>query len=393
MWLSALLSSVLAITLFVGVAGAILYNALSQKVSAQTLDISHLQVGPQSVPEDDPEDVVPSDSFEGRPVNVLLMGIDARMDQDESVVDPDGGNLDPTTRSDTTLMLHIAEDRESVYLISIPRDMWVLLPECRRTDGSISSEQWGQFNWAFAYGAQTDDIAAGVACTQATVQSLTGITPDGFAVIDFTGFSRMVEALGGVNVCIDEAIDETRYVGLTLEAGCQTLNPVEATQYARVRYVGDGSDMGRIQRQQGLLGSMAMDALDSNLLTDLPSLYAFIATSIESTKVSPSLSSLRGDAGLASSLRGIDPENIRFVTMPVLTADFDYNRLLPMEPRNTELWEAIMNDEPLPEGTVFMDINGDYFTFEENGQIVPGGDPRTDNEIGYFTGWTPSRDS
>lgn len=387
MWLSVLLSSVLAVALFAGTAGAILYSDLAGKVSASALDTSALRKSNSSVPaegsDDASEDNV-SDSFAGRPVNILLMGIDARLGQDASIINE--GDDDETMRSDTTLLVHMSADRQNVSVISIPRDMWIQLPECTRSDGSVSYQQWGQFNWAFSYGAQTDDMAGGVACTEATVEELTGVTLDGFAVIDFNGFARMVEALGGVEVCLEEPIEDWKYLGLQLPAGCQVLDPVIATQYARVRYVGDGSDMGRIQRQQGLLGSMVIQAMDSNLFTDLPSLYAFLSVTIEAMRLSPSLSNLNTAAGLAMSIRDIDHQNIRFLTMPVLTTDFDANRLMPKEPQNTELWQSVINDEPLPPGTVFMDIEGNYFTVDENGVPVPGGDPRTDDEIGIFTG-------
>ena len=387
MWLAGVLATLLGAAVFASVVGYILYGSLDQKVHEQTLDISHLQA--QSEPEEEEEDETPTDIFAGRSVNILLMGIDARTGQDAQIINPEDDDV--TMRSDTTLLMHVAEDRESVTIVSLPRDMWVELPQCRRSDGSISPSQWGQFNWAFSYGAQTNDLAAGVACTESTVKSLTGFRPDAFAVIDFTGFSRMVEALGGVEVCLDEAISDTRYLDLELEAGCQVLDPITATQYARVRYVGDGSDMGRIQRQQDLLGAMALDALDSNLLTDLPSLYAFLTTSIESTKVSSSLSNLRADAGFANSLKDIDPENIRFITMPTLVADFDANRLLPEEPENRNLWEAIYNDRPLPVGTVFMDINGDYFTVLEDGEVQPGGEFFF-NDMGSILFYTSSGD-
>lgn len=380
MWLSVLLATVLGVAGFVGIVGAILYNALAHKMQESTLDISQFAV----VKEEEPQsvDMTPDDSFHGRPVNILLMGIDSRTDQDISLVNKEDD--DPTIRSDTTLLLHIAEDRESATIVSIPRDLWVHLPDCQRADGSTAYGYWGQFNWAFSQGAVTNDLGAGVACTTSMVENLTGVEPDGFAVIDFTGFSRMIEALGGVDICLEEDLADDMYLHFELEAGCHRLDPITATQYARVRYVGDGSDMARIQRQQGMLGSMAMEALDSNLLTDLPSLYAFMATAIESTKVSPSLSSLWKDAGLANSMKNIEPENIRFTTMPVLTADFDANRLLPKEPANALLWQSIIEDQPLPPGTVFMDINNEYFTVEEDGTIAPGGSPRTDNEIGYF---------
>ena len=103
---------------------------------------------------------------------------------------------------------------------------------------------------------------------------------------------------------------------------------------------------------------------------------------LQATTLSPSLGNIRTDMGLVNSIRDLDPENFRFVTMPVLTADFDANRLLPKEPQSRELWDSLMDGTQLPAGTVYMDLDGNYFTVEEGGLVVPGGDPRTDDEIG-----------
>lgn len=379
MWLSVVLASLLGVGLFVGTAGAILYDGISKQVDASVLDTSHLR--PTAMSSGQPVEQN-TDAFAGRAVNILLMGIDSRTEQDEAIVD--AADDDPTMRSDTTLIMHLSADRQYVDIISIPRDQWLYLPECTRTDGSVSLPQWGQFNWAFSYGALTDDMAAGVTCTENTVEQITGLEMDGFAVIDFTGFYRMIQALGGVNICLDEPIDDPRYIDLVLPAGCQKLNAYDATKLARVRYTGDGSDMGRIERQQLLLGAMVQEAMNQNYLTDMPALYGFMSTALDATRLSPSLSNLRVDAGLVSSLKNTPPENIRFMTMPVMTADFDANRLMPLEPLNGELWQSIYDGTPLPAGIVYMDMNGDMFTINNEGVAEPGGERRTDNIVGTF---------
>ncbi|WP_187994440.1 LCP family protein [Schaalia sp. JY-X159] len=383
MWLSVLLAAVLGVVLFVGTAGAILYNSLNHQAADSVLDTSHLRAQPQSAQSADEEPEQLTDSFAGREVNILLMGIDSRQDQDASIINPEDN--DDTIRSDTTLMLNLSADRQHVNIISIPRDMWVYLPECQRTDGSVSYAQWGQFNWAFSYGSLGSDLAGGVNCTEALTEEITGISSDGFAVIDFTGFSRMIEALGGVDICLPDEINDPEYLDLVIPAGCQRLDPTTATQLARVRHTGDGSDMGRIQRQHLLLGAMVQEAMGQNILTDTPKLYAFLSTALDALRLSPSLSNLRTDAGLATSLTNTPPENFRFLAMPVVTADFDANRLLPKEPQNAEFWQAIKDGTQLPAGTVYSDLNGNYFTVGENGEVIEGGNPRTDDEIGSLT--------
>lgn len=385
-WVSVLLAGVLGIFLFVGTAVAILYNDLTQTLNDSVLSTEHLK--PPQSGQDEPKEPELTDGFAGIPVNILLMGSDARIGQ-SGVVNPN--DPDDTMRSDTTLVMHISADRQSVTLVSIPRDIWMLLPECQRSDGSVSMQQWGQFNWAFSYGSggTTDDVAGAIACTEKTVEEMTGVDLNAFAVIDFNGFGAMINALGGVEICLEETLVDYDYIGREFEAGCQVMDAVTATQYARVRHVGDGSDMGRIGRQQELIGAMVKQALGSNLLTESTSLYQFVTATLKALTLSPSLGNIYDDMGLINSLRGINPANIRFTTMPVLTTDFNANRLMPKEPINSELWASIANDQPLPPGIVYMNMDGEYFTVGADGVPVPGGDPRTDDEIGYFQGWIP----
>lgn len=387
-WVVATLTALLGAGIFAGTAAAILYDDLNSKVKASVVDTSHLKAPePQS---EEPEEVAPADSFAGRPVNILVMGSDARVNQSEEIVA--AGDDDESMRSDTTLVVHIPADRQSLTVVSIPRDIWMKLPECQRSDGSISYEQWGQFNWAFSFGSggTTEDVAGAINCTEQTVEQITGLDLDAYALFDFDGFGSMVEALGGVEICLEEELTDSNYLHMTFEEGCQVMDPITATQYARVRHVGDGSDMGRIQRQQGLIAAMMTQAMNSNILTDLPSLYQFVTATLATTILSPSLGSVNTDVGLANSITNVPPENIRFTTMPVLTTDFNYNRLMPKEPLNTELWEALKTDGPLPEGLVFQNLEGEYFTIAPNGEAIPGGNPRTDDEIGNFSGWVPN---
>lgn len=368
-----------ATVLFVGTVGIIVYRDLNSRLNDAVLDTSNLGASVLQSGYD-----VVDDPFEGRAVNILVSGVDSRTDQDSNIVNSSGS--DDTMRSDTTLLVHISADRDSMTIVSIPRDLLTTIPSCTRSDGTQTYESYGQFNWAFQYGAVTDDIASGIACTQATTELLTGIPIDGFVVVDFTGFTEMVEALGTVEICIDEDIDDS-HTGLQLEAGCHELDKYEALAYARVRYtVGDGSDVSRIGRQQQLLGAMFSQILDANMLTDLPSLYSFARSALNTMYVSSSLSSLSDLVSLANSLRLISTENIRFVTMPTTTAASDPNRLDAYEPYASQLWAALLADEDLPAGIIYSDLDNNQYTMGDDGEAQSGA-----NQIAYGVGtYTPS---
>lgn len=386
-WLVTIFAALLALVLFAGTSFALAYSNLNSRLSDSVVDTSDLgSVKTKEVEED------PKDDFNGRPVNILIAGIDARSGQDASIVNPDDD--DPTMRSDTTMIMHLSADRQDAYMVSIPRDMLADIPSCRLTDGSTSSAQLAQFNWAFSFGASAADpknlresVAGGIACTQATVEEMTGLVMDGFVVIDFTGFEGVIDSLGGVDLCTDEDVDSTM-TGFQLEAGCHHLNPSQALAYARERYgYDDGSDMSRIGRQQQLLGAVVKEVLESNMLTDLPKLYALMQEALSTMYVSPSLSSPQADVGLAMSLKNTPTENIRFVIMPVLQLNTDLNRLIPKQPNADQLWEALRNDAPLPPETVYRNIDNELFTIDAEGIPQSGGEQRTDGELGSLDGW------
>lgn len=358
-----------AVLVFALSAGALLYQDLSGDVARGNLNTSGLGAVNQ------PQATAPPDSFQGRAVNILVSGIDSRYNQG---ADSYGSSKELSTiNSDTTMLVHISENRKRVQVVSIPRDTWTTLPACKRSDGTTSAEQQGQFNWAFSLGAVTDDIASGIACTQAAATKISGITPDGFVVVDFKGFQGMIDALGGVTLCVPQDIDDPDS-GLKISKGCQKLNSRQALGYARVRKtVGDGSDLQRIGRQQQLVGAVVTEAMSQNYVSSFPKMYGFVKSTLRTLQTSPSLSKLSTDAGLAYSLRSIDRANVQFVTMPYTAAAFNANRVVAKQPEAERVWQALREDRALPEGTPYKDGTN------RERVVGPAGSPRP-------SGWTPS---
>lgn len=366
-WVRAVAAALFSLVLFSGVAGALMVNNIDNRIQASVINTENLgAVTPIRPLEDRPEEEIPADPFAGRSVNILVSGIDSRYD-DNGEIGAGTIDIDPTIRSDTTLVVNLSADRTRSTILSLPRDMLVDVPSCQRTDGSISDPYFGMFNSAFSTGAITDDIASGIACTQATVESFTGIPIDGFVIVDFAGFSQLVDTLGGVDMCFEEPLlDE--WSGLDVPAGCQTLNGPMALSYARARKgLTDGSDQQRIGRQQELIGIMISQVLDSNMFTNLPRLYMFVQDSLTTSKVSPSLDSWKTDAALLNSIRNIPQENIRFVTVPWYEYPEDNNRLLPVWDQAWAIFQSMINDEPLPPWTVFKNLDGVHYVVGEDG--------------------------
>ena len=233
--------------------GVYAYNHLSANIA--TIDDTQDQT-------DRPTPIQPSVAAALPPLNILLIGSDTRAGDNGFVGGDSGVGL-----SDTTMLLHIAADRESALAVSIPRDSMVEMPSCKTTNGGTSIAGLRQFNEAYSLG--------GASCVRRTVEQLTDIRIDHYVVVDFHGFRDMVKALGGVKVYLPEAVNDT--VGnITLPAGCVTLNGDQALDYVRLRHIGNGSDPERLARQQAFLSSVLQKVTSKGTLTNPVKLYSFL---------------------------------------------------------------------------------------------------------------------
>lgn len=281
----------------------------------------------------------PSDELGGRAVNILVMGSDSR--------DGDNGGSGSTVegmRSDTTLLVHIAADRSRADVISIPRDLIVDVPACALADGSQASPQYGvRFNSAFSIGATGGDLGAAAACTISTFERMTNIYIDDFAIVDFSGFQTMVDAIGGVELCLDQPVEDPK-ADLSLTSGCQILTGAQALGLARARAsLGDGSDIGRIARQQELLAAMVNTVTSSGVIANPTALLPFLGAATEALTTSERLGTLTTMAGLAYSLRNLDSTDITFATVPF---DPSGNVVLTNQD-GAALWESLAANQAI----------------------------------------------
>ena len=338
--------SLLTIALFVSTAAFAVYHDLQSRLTTVSVD-DILGADRPSAPE--------GSDFDGRALNILVMGSDSRSGE---VVDDGTEGM----RSDTAMIVHLSADRTRMDVISIPRDTMVEVPACPLPDGSQSdASSYAIFNSAFSTGADgsTDskDVKYAAGCTIKTVEKLTNVRMDEFMVVDFTGFENMVNSLGGVPMYIDEDVDDDK-ADLHLTKGCTTLNGGQALGYARARYsLGDGSDVSRIGRQQQLVAAIMRTAQSKNLLTDMPTLYDFATSSLETLTVSPGLGGVDKLAGLANSAASIGMDKINFITMPVEQDPYDANRVAPSDQAD-DVWDAMRDDKPVPEEAVSLSADG-----------------------------------
>jgi LCP family protein required for cell wall assembly len=267
------------------------------------------------------------------PLNILLLGSDTREGLDNSKIGGDTPGL-----SDTTILLHLSADRRRAYGVSLPRDAMVERPDCVTEDGSTDPGGLSMFNAAYAVG--------GPACTQRTVEQLTGIHIDHFVVVDFSGFKHMVNALGGVEVCVPEEVND--YVGnIHLPAGTFEADGDQALDYVRVRHgISSNGDIGRMKRQQAFLASMSNKAISAGTLANPVKLYNFLDAATESLTTDPELANLKKLGELANQLRNIGLDKIQFMTVPWEWWEEDRNRVV-WAPEAEQLWRRLESDRPL----------------------------------------------
>ncbi|TYB46582.1 LCP family protein [Actinomadura chibensis] len=269
-------------------------------------------------------------------LNILLIGSDTR-EGDNARYGAAAGMSG--ARSDTAIILHLSPNRDQAVGISFPRDSMVKIPQCRKEKGGTVPAQFGMLNAAFAY--------AGPTCTWKTLESLTGIHIDHFVQVDFSGFKRMVDALGGVQICVDKPVNDPR-AELYLKAGKQTVKGEQALGYVRARYsLGNGSDLERIERQQKFMAAVVDKATSGSVLSDPAKTYKFLKAATKSVTTDDDLD-LSAMRKLADGLKGMSAGQVRFVTVPVERYAPDPNRVQWNQELAKPLFEAVKHDNDLP---------------------------------------------
>ncbi|MFJ9547454.1 LCP family protein [Streptomyces erythrochromogenes] len=322
-----LIGVVAGLVLLAGGASGWLYHRLDGNISAS--DIDDMLGGDRPV------------SLSPGAKNILMVGSDSRAGANAKY----GKDL-ATMQSDTLMDLHISADRKWGAVVSLPRDSWVEVPACDRSDGTRSAPRHSKINSAFPIGG---DVGGAAACTIKTVEHNTGLRIDHFITLDFQGFKGMVNALGGIEACPQQAIHDVK-AHLDLDAGCQMVKDEKALGYVRTRYsVGDGSYIGRIGRQQEFM--QALDAKAQQQLTSPGDVYGFLDSATKSVTTDKALAGIQSPYGLASKIRGISRERLTFVTVPNYPREVDVPadkaNITWQYPQTHTLFGALARDEEI----------------------------------------------
>ncbi|MEU7576650.1 LCP family protein [Streptomyces sp. NPDC041068] len=301
--------------------------------------------------------------------NILVVGSDSR----------DGANAEygkglTTMQSDTLMVVHVAADRKWASVVSFPRDSRVEIPACDKGDGTKSSAHHFKINEAFAIGGTSGEVAGAAACTIRTIEANTGLRIDHFMSVDFQGFKGMVDALDGIEVCPKSAIHDKK-AHLDMEAGCQTVKGEKALGYVRTRYsVGDGSDIGRIGRQQEFMEALTEKA--HSKLTSPKSLYGFLQSATKSLTTDEELAGIKPLYDLASELKGIPSDRLGFLTVPNYPREADVPtdkaNVVWQFPQAADLFSALARDKEVDKKELEASVKDPVYASKVRVQVLNG---------------------
>ena len=284
------------------------------------------------------EDARPEEVYKGNgePLDILVMGSDSR-DCDGCGIDEEGGG-----GSDTTILVHLSADRSRAYAVSIPRDSIVDRPEDGCDSPAVSDVIW---NAAYSVG--------GPLCTLRQLEDNTGIHVEHFIVVDFASFGSMVDAVGGVPVCVPEDIKDPAHQIFVPKGNPSVLTGDEALDYVRARYVGDlvqRNDISRIRRQQEFIGALVREVLSAGTLTRLDKVVKFLDAATKSLTTDDEFANVTRLGKVAMQLQGIGLDKIKFVTLPTAYYPRDsefWGRVYWTEEAD-EIWTLLAEDKELP---------------------------------------------
>ncbi|MET9436076.1 LCP family protein [Streptomyces sp. NPDC006551] len=269
-------------------------------------------------------------------MDILVLGSDSRSGDNAAYGKDEGG-----ARSDTAMVVHVYEGHQKASVVSIPRDTLIDRPEC--TDGqgaTVSGESRAMFNTAYEVG--------GPACAVKTVESMSGIRMDHYIEVDFTGFKKLIDKLGGVEITTTRPIQDTKS-HLDLTPGTHTLDGEQSLGLVRTRKsVGDGSDLGRIQLQQAFMKAFIDRVKDVGVFTNPKKLLDLADTATKAITPDSELDSVNELMSFAKGLGGLGAEDVHMITMPVEYDPADPNRVIPLEAQSQQVWRALKGDRPIP---------------------------------------------
>jgi len=230
-------------------------------------------------------------------------------------------------RSDTMLLVHISKARDKAVMISIPRDTFALIPEHTSKSGKLIPAAYSKINSSFNWG--------GAPLLIQTIEEMTELKIDHYIEINFAGFARIVDSIGGVEVCTKKDINDPKS-HLILEAGVHTLNGIESLKYVRTREFDGLGDLGRMQRQQAFMSAVLRKATSAGVLLNPVTMTSFINSSLSAVTTDSELKNSDLIA-LAKQMKSLSTSSVRTLTVPLSNLNYYSNGVT-----SAVLWDPVL---------------------------------------------------
>ncbi|MFL6082600.1 MAG: LCP family protein [Mycobacterium sp.] len=289
--------------------------------------------------------------------NFLIVGVDSRIGENSDM--GAGGTEDAGgSRSDTVMLVNIPANRKRVVAVSFPRDLAIEPMQCKAWNpetgqyGPLYDDQTKTYGPEEVYTETKLNSAysvGGPKCLVKVVQKLSGLSVNRFMAVDFAGFAKMVDALGGVEVCSTTPLEDYELGTVLPNAGRQMVDGHTALQYVRARQVTTetNGDYGRIKRQQLFLSSLLRSLISKEVFFSLSKLNNVVNMFIDDSYVDNIKTKDLVDLG--QSIQGVNAGRITFVTVPTVGYADEYGNETPRTEDMRALFDAVINDDPLPE--------------------------------------------
>ncbi|MDU0254296.1 LCP family protein [Streptomyces sp. PU10] len=323
------------------------------------------------------------------PLNILLLGSDSRASDANVALGGGKNHRDNPPLADVQMLIHLAADRKSASVVSIPRDTRVDIPACKDPD---TGEKFPATNAII----NTSLARGGACCTLATWENLTGVYIDHWMTIDFAGVVSMADAVGGVEVCVNQNVWDRPLPGvpggsgLKMTKGSHKVKGEEALQWLRTRHAW-GSDPLRARAQHMYMNSMIRTLKSQNVFTDAW-LMDLAEAATKSLTVSEEIGTVKKLYDLGMQLKTVPTDRITMTTIPTVEDPEDKNHLLPAADAD-KMWAMLRDDVSFDDkGTKGKkdggkdggkDATGDGAAADGDA-AKPSDEPAADSEIGVL---------